>query len=244
MKQQLVNIHSAAQAEQIVGGLSKVTKLPCLAYNLPAEACITGQKLACVEGTTCNGCYALRGWYPKRGGGWKRLEAIRDSRWVQAMVFLIKWHRQGYFRWHDSGDIQGTWHLKKICDVAEQTPETKHWLPTREYDIVKKFRLGLGLGFPSNLTVRLSAHMIEGSPPLDLARQLGVQVSGVSETDYTCMAHTKTSPLKNGIYKEWKGHCGSCRDCWNPKIFSVVYKLHLEKNKLTPMQTLRRVSLD
>ena len=165
MMQQLINIRSAAQAEQIVGGLSKVTKLPCLAYNLPAEACITGQKLACVEGTTCNGCYALRGWYPKKGGGWKRLEAIRDSRWVQAMVFLIKHYRQEYFRWHDSGNIQGTWHLKKICDVAEQTPQTKHWLPTREYEIVKKFRLGLGLVFPPNLTVRLSAHMIEGSPP-------------------------------------------------------------------------------
>jgi len=243
MKQQLIEIRSAAQAEKIVGGLSKVTKLPCLAYNLPAEACITGAKLACVEGTTCNGCYALRGWYPKRGGGWKRLECIKDPRWVEAMTFLILYHRQSYFRWHDSGDLQGINHLDKICQVAERTPNTMHWLPTREYEIIKKYLKNMGMPKPANLIIRLSAHMIEGSPPLELAKELGVLVSGVSETDYTCQAHTKTSPLKNGIYTEWKGHCGSCRECWNPDTFSVVYKLHLAKNKLTPGQQLVRVSL-
>lgn len=235
-------IRTAYEAAQIVGGLSKVTKLPCLTYNLPAEACITGQKLVCVEGSVCNGCYALRGWYPKRGSSWKRLEAIKDPRWVEAMVYLIKFHNQAYFRWHDSGDLQGTWHLRKIVEVAEQTPDTQYWLPTQEYEIVKKLRLGYGIVFPNNLTVRLSAHKLEGPAPIQLAKQLGVQVSLVSETAYTCQAHTKTSPLKNGK-GEWKGHCGSCRECWNPDTFSITYKLHLSKNKLTPGQSLARVAI-
>jgi hypothetical protein len=84
---------------------------------------------------------------------------------------------------------------------------------------------------------------VEGTPPVELARQLGVQVSGVSETKYTCMAHTKDSPLLNVPSKNWKkikGHCGTCRDCWNPEIFSVTYKLHLNRGRMMP---LRRIEL-
>ena len=47
------------EAEKIVGGLSKPSKMPGPAYNLPASACITGQKLAKVPGSVCAGCYAL-----------------------------------------------------------------------------------------------------------------------------------------------------------------------------------------
>ena len=28
--------------------------------------------------------------------------------------------------------IQSAWHLKRILEVCKQTPDTKHWLPTRE----------------------------------------------------------------------------------------------------------------
>jgi hypothetical protein len=47
------------ELEKIVGGLSKPSKMPGPAYNLPAYKCITGQKLAKVPGSVCHGCYAL-----------------------------------------------------------------------------------------------------------------------------------------------------------------------------------------
>ena len=37
------------EAKQITGGLSAPSKMPGPAYNLPASACLTGQKLAKVR---------------------------------------------------------------------------------------------------------------------------------------------------------------------------------------------------
>ena len=120
------------EANEIVGGLSVPGKMPCPSINLPAVACVTGAKLAKIPGTTCHGCYALKGRYNfkyTKIAMNRRLAALQDSRWVRAMVVLMKDRK--YFRWHDSGDIQSSWHLARILEVCKQTPDTKHWLPTR-----------------------------------------------------------------------------------------------------------------
>ena len=54
---------NAAQRKLITGGLSKPSKMPGYAYNLPALHCKPGAQLAQVPGTTCHGCYALKGRY-------------------------------------------------------------------------------------------------------------------------------------------------------------------------------------
>jgi hypothetical protein len=51
------------QAREITGGLSKPSKMPGPAHNLPAQACKTGAKLVKVPGSVCAGCYALKGRY-------------------------------------------------------------------------------------------------------------------------------------------------------------------------------------
>ena len=51
------------EANEIVGGLSKPGKMPCPSINLPAAACVTGSLMAVIKGTTCYGCYALKGRY-------------------------------------------------------------------------------------------------------------------------------------------------------------------------------------
>ena len=121
------------EANKITGGLSKPSKMPGPAYNLPARACITGAKLQAVPGSVCSGCYALKGRYNFRNVRLalaRRLESLPHPRWVEAMTVLIK--GEPVFRWHDSGDLQSTWHLKRIFEVCKATPETSHWLPTRE----------------------------------------------------------------------------------------------------------------
>jgi hypothetical protein len=90
------------ELNKITGGLSKPSKMPGPAYNLPAAACITGSKLVKIKGSVCEGCYALKGRY--RFGNvqaalQRRLKAIEDPRWVDAMIQLIK--GQEYFRWHE-----------------------------------------------------------------------------------------------------------------------------------------------
>ena len=80
-------------ALKITGSLSKPSKMPGPAYNLPAYKCITGQKLAKVPGSVCFGCYALKGRYRFRAGTSameRRLEALQHPGCVDAMIQLIK----------------------------------------------------------------------------------------------------------------------------------------------------------
>ena len=195
------------EANIIVGGLSATGKMPCPSINLPAVACVTGSKLAKVPGTTCHGCYALKGRYNfkyTKIAMARRLEALKDSRWVRAMVTLMQGRK--YFRWHDSGDIQSAWHLKRILEVCKQTPSTKHWLPTREAQLLQYLDPNI---IPPNLNIRLSATKVDGA-----ASKSGPWTSTVSTT-------TKTCPAPNQ-----GGKCLDCRSCWSRDIKTITYAKH------------------
>jgi len=196
------------EANEIVGGLSKPGKMPCPSINLPAPACITGSLMALIEGTTCYGCYALKGRYLFKNTKIamdRRLEALKDSRWVRAMVVLMEGRK--YFRWHDSGDLQGAWHLKNILEVCKQTPDTKHWLPTREAKLLALMDPEV---IPKNLLIRLSATKVNGA-----ASKSWPWTSTVTDgKDKTCPA------------PDQGGKCKSCRQCWDRSVKNVQYAKH------------------
>ncbi len=194
------------EAHKITGGLSKPSKMPGPAFNLPASQCITGSKLVKVPGSTCSGCYALKGRYrfPNVQKALnRRLKALQDPRWVSGMIALIK--GRPVFRWHDSGDLQSSWHLKRIFEVCEATPETMHWLPTRE----AKFLPLNHDSIPKNLLIRMSSHRIDQKPVT-----FWPWTSTVSTGSFTCPA----SKQGNG--------CKSCRNCWDRSVANVVYPKH------------------
>ena len=195
------------EASKIVGGLSVPGKMPCYSINLPATECKTGAKLARVPGTTCHGCYALKGRYrfkTTKKAMARRLAAITNPLWVQAMTALITGHK--YFRWHDSGDLQSVTHLKNIFEVAKATPETKHWLPTREAGLMKLIDPDV---IPKNLIIRISATKVDGPPP-----SWWLWTSTVSTEMKTCPA------------PDQGGKCRSCRTCWDRSALNVVYAKH------------------
>ena len=195
------------EANEIVGGLSTPGKMPCYSINLPAAACITGQILAKVPGTTCHGCYALKGRYNfkyTKIAMARRLKALKDQRWVRAMVTLMQ--GRPYFRWHDSGDIQSAWHLARILEVCKLTPETRHWLPTREARLLALMDPEV---IPTNLIIRLSATKVNGA-----ASKSWPWTSTVSTTTKTCPA------------SDQGGKCQSCRQCWDRSIQNITYAKH------------------
>ena len=200
-----------------VGGLSAPSKMPCHGYSIPAARCKTGRKMRKVAGSICAICYALKGRYsfaPVQNALERRFKTIRGKSWVSDMVAAInKVERSGFFRWHDSGDLQSLSHFGNICAIARLTPNVKYWLPTREYGMVREFIEKGGI-IPANLTVRFSALMVDGPAPETLAKRLGVQVSGACASAFTCPAS------KQGNV------CGSCRACWNKETFNVTYKTH------------------
>jgi len=227
----------------IGSGLSQTSKMPCYSFNLSALHCKTGSKLAKIKGSVCYGCYALKGRYAQYKhpiNMMPKTDKINHKLWVPSMVYLI--NHQGnqrdkkYFRWHDSGDIQSLEHLKKIVKVCELTPDVRHWLPTREYKIVRDFLHWES--FPDNLTVRLSAHLIDEKAPKVIECQtstvnknkpaLGVNCKAYRTnkdkkvlSDETFQALTKQEKSKQGF-----GNCGDCRLCWDKSIDNISYKYH------------------
>jgi len=226
------------QAKEIAHTLSNPSKMPGKAYSLPATECHVGARLRGVPGSVCEGCYAMKGayaWRPTKQAMAKRLASIAHPQWVDAMVAQIK--RQQWFRWHDSGDLQSVAHLAKIVAVAEQTPNTSHWLPTREKAIVKAYGRAGGT-FPSNLVVRVSGAMVDGNAPKGFSNTSTVYESGdvigkgciayrtkangdvVSESEFQALKKAKA--LKDADL----GHCGDCRACWDARVQNVSYHKH------------------
>ena len=205
------------EAKEIVGGLSEPGKMNCYGYSIPAWACFVGSRLRVIKGSTCSDCYAHKGRYvfpTVQAALYRRLESLSDPRWVDAMALLIG--RYGpYFRWHDSGDVQSLEHLEAIVEVAKRTPNVSHWLPTREYTIVKAYIDKHG-PFPLNLTVRLSAHMVNGKAPTgyDLPVSTVHTANGTYQNAQICPAPTTG------------GKCGECRACWSLTVKHVSYHKH------------------
>ena len=204
-------LFTAAEARDIVGGLSKPSKMPGLAYGLPAKECKTGSVLAKIPNSVCANCYALKGRYRfdnVQNAQYRRLATLTDPRWVAAMAFLIQHEEVEYFRWHDSGDIQDLDHLQAIVEVARLCPDTKFWLPTRERSMVHDFMRLYG-AFPPNLIVRVSGAMIDGVPPIGFQNTSTVVTSG------------ETCPSR-----QQNNSCGACRACWDPGVMNVSYHKH------------------
>jgi len=209
---------SLSEAQDVTYSLSKPSKMPGFGYSIPAIACMVGSLLREVEGSTCAGCYAMKGryrWPTVEAALNKRLESLDDPRWVEAMVTQLSTETvraTKYFRWHDSGDLKSFEHLVKIVEVANATPWMKHWLPTREYGIVKEYLERHG-AIPDNLVIRLSAQMVDGPPPSWWPWTSGVQhkkpVRG-----YPCPAQHQDNK------------CGECRACWSRRIKHVDYHKH------------------
>jgi hypothetical protein len=204
------------EARIITGGLSKPNKMPGPSINLPAVACITGAKLVKVKGSTCSGCYALKGRYRfknVRDAMNRRLSKLMDPRWIDAMVTLINgrhWQKpEPVFRWHDSGDIQSVQHLKNIFEVCKRTPATAHWLPTRESRFLKLMDPDV---VPKNLKIVLSDHMNNQQVP----PSWWPYTSGVTTNHelVTCPAS------KQG------NKCLDCRKCWDRNTKRVIYGKH------------------
>ena len=56
-------ITTTVEAKKVMISLGRAGKMPCPTYNTPASLCVTGSKLRDIEGTTCEGCYAMKGNY-------------------------------------------------------------------------------------------------------------------------------------------------------------------------------------
>ena len=218
-------------AVQITGGLSNPSKMPGRAWGIPAFLCKRGSKLRQAKGTVCSLCYALKGRYvfqnvidayQRRFDRWEEYPNL----WVDAMAALIakQCAKVPFFRWFDSGDLQGGYMLSDILAVCYAVPSVNFWLATKERVIAKRGREAID-AMP-NLVVRVSGDMIDGPPPEGFRHTSTVRTEKSKEAWAELVKSASTtdnwfcpSPLQNN-------ECGGCRACWDPEVRNVVYRRH------------------
>lgn len=207
--------------------LSKTSKMPCHSWSTEAiSTCNRGCKLAEIEGSVCHGCYATSHLYRWPAVVKRRVDNLEQyksntSKWVTAISNKIRRTKSPYFRWFDSGDLISTEQLMHIAIVCTLTSDKTHWLPTREYGIVKDY-LSKGFKFPANLNIRISADMVNE----DLTSLLKI-----TEDMPVTLSAVETDPIEREGFLLCRatvlgtGSCGECRACWHsPDI--IVYKKH------------------
>lgn len=215
------NSEKGINMHQHIIKLSKAGKMPCSSFSLPARACKTGSKLAKVKGSVCSTCYAKKGNYifPNvKNTREHNLAALPNESnvnswlsWVNSMIDAIKNNdSSGYFRWHDSGDIQSLRHLEALSYIAYKLPNIKFWLPTKEKGFLSKYKKNYII--PDNLIIRLSAPMIDGVPPSSHEHTSTVHIN--KPHGYQCPA-----PSQGGV-------CMRCRACWDNTVHNVSYSKH------------------
>lgn len=189
--------------------------MPGHSISRDARLCNVGAKLRLVKGSTCEKCYALKGMYNMpnvRAAMVRREDFFHAIDFVPRMVAVLNRLRTPEFRWFDSGDVEDSRMGHNILDVCEATPNKKHWIPSREYKIwadVLRVR-----NLPDNVTLRMSAHMIDGPAPKAWQNTSTVAGSAGKITGHLCPAPTQD------------GKCGPCRACWDRSVSNVTYKQH------------------
>jgi len=212
-----------------VGSLSDTSKMPGKSWGINADVCKTGGKLAKIAGSICSTCYANKGFYTlypavKRAQDARMaffeaselsasFDAVNNSHtWTAAMIKLVS--TESFFRWFDSGDLQSVEMLMAIVEVARATPNTRHWLATRERGFVKAW-LAAGNTWTENLVCRISATYFDETPANKL-------------TPWSSMAHKgeANAAAWNCPAPSQGGSCGDCRACWSQDVALVTYHAH------------------
>lgn len=221
---------SIGQAKKITGGLSNPSKMPGKAFNISAFSCKTGSKLRRIKGSTCETCYALKGRYHfavVQNALKNREKKLKSPKWVQAMLTLISKQSQEYFRWFDSGDLQSVEMLENIIEVAMKTPQTLHWLPTREILLVKQYLRTRRNFLPKNINIRISAPMV-GIPVVQTFSHPQITYSEVSNGQMRDKSgkFVKNSHAFECVAAKQENECKDCRACWETSVKITRYPKH------------------
>jgi len=194
--------------------LSNVSKMPGYSISRSAWLCNVGGRLAEIEGSTCEKCYARKGMYHMPNVKAKMLEReafFNAPDFVPRMVNVLNIVRSEWFRWFDSGDVADVGMALNIIDVCRQTPDKRHWIPSREF---KVWTRALQIDrLPDNAVLRMSAHMVDGPRPKAWPNTSTVH-TGKKALGRVCPA------------PEQQGKCGECRACWSLDVPNVSYHIH------------------
>ena len=200
--------------------LSKTSKLGTKSWSLQAiETCpgSVGKDGNLVP--ACSGCYATTGMY--HFGAVKAVRADnkvdwKREGWVTDMVAALK--KDKHFRWFDSGDMYSLELAEKMYQIMVNTPNTKHWLPTRMYKFSKFWSVLTRMEALPNVMVRYSSDAVDGTYEQGVHGSTIVPDATSTPPGVTlCPAYTQG------------GKCLDCRACYDKSVAVIGYPAHGKK---------------
>ena len=209
--------------------LSHTSKMPCASFALPIKETCNGRFNP--DGSLkeiCEGCYADKGMYL-----WNNAINLRENNYLSTLendftgymidLILVEENKGSeYFRWFDSGDVYSSKFLLKLFTICQNTPNTKHWIPTKSRDLYDQF-IWEALEPLPNVTVRFSSDSKFGV--FDL-RHKSTVIQPDQEVNKKLVFKCKAKSI--GLNKKGKANpkkCHNCRACWtNDKV--IAYEFH------------------
>ena len=200
--------------------LSKTSKLGTPSWSLQAiETCpgSVGPDGQLVP--ACSGCYATQGCYNFPDTKKVRFDNKQDAKragWVADMVKALS--KQKHFRWFDSGDMYSLELAEKMYQIMVNTPNTKHWLPTRMYKFSKFWSVLTRMEALPNVMVRYSSDAVDGTYEQGVHGSTIVPDATSTPPGVTlCPAYTQG------------GKCLDCRACYDKQVPVIGYVAHGRK---------------
>jgi Gene product 88 len=217
--------------------LSRTSKLFARSWSLQARETCPGSLDADGELVpACSGCYATGGQYY-----YPQVKTVREHNrqdwkhpgWVSAMVSELK--NDQFFRWFDSGDCYSLELAQKILQVIQQTPNTRHWIPTRMHKF-PKFRTILdAINAQPNAVVRFSSDSVTGEYTPGLHGSVIIP-KGTEPPKGATLCNAPPMPVNAGKCRDDAGN--TCRECWNKETPVIAYQSHGNKMKKVIRLTL------
>jgi len=204
--------------------LSSTSKMPCKSLSLPIEETCSGryELNSKILKEICDKCYAANGaynWPPSVNLKKHNLLETHKHDFVNDMIKLLS--KMDYFRWFDSGDVENETMLEKIYQICLDTPNTKHWIPTKSRGLFDQYLWEMLESLP-NVKVRYSSPSKHG---LHDDNHGSVAISDRKELTpdmFLCKAKS-IGFKKNG--KPQPKKCHNCRACWHNKKV-IAYDFH------------------
>lgn len=213
-----------------VGGKITVdnSKMPGTTFALDAKQCRLGTVLAKIKGSVCEDCNMI-GLQKRRNKVNNRYEINQRATeetvstlgleiYGEAHAYQILHYGFAEHRWLASGDLASPEMLDGICHAAKLTPDVRHWVATREKALVLAWYADRGHTLPDNVTIRLSAAMVNGEP--NKALPAGIVTSTVHRGKDREPLPFDCPALPQGDM------CLDCRHCWDRDVPNVSYQFH------------------
>jgi len=240
--------------------LSKTRDMACFSWSIPAG--YSCPMAVYGPGSICESCYAMLNRYSMPNVAdaqwlrfiWTRhLLKTNSDRWVSIMAQNIEKacskgkNATPFFRWHDSGDLFSLAYILAVTEVCRWTPDVKHWIPTRGWQIKgnpiaedsKWHAALLELSQLPNVVTRSSALQFDASAPTTPygpGSTAYTDIDGVTSDDMVELGgvdhHACPKSTTDG------GTClkCNCRRCWDKDGGDVAYYVHGWQGKHKPGQ--------